>query len=502
MKKLPVSDVDAELKRLGFKVARPDKPLLFHQKICVLIGLAFPRFAFWLWMGTGKTRVALELIYHRWCRNEFDVVLVLGPSESSLLGWEKQIKLWHIDMPYVLLGNSPSAEKWHQLRQFKEGIILATYPGITRMVSELQSVKGKKRKKLKLAGSKMSEMRDLVDACVPDEATKIMNHASLTGKFCNRVSKDVDIFYELTGRPFGRDPMVLWHQLYCVDHGETLGETLGLFREAFFKAKPNYWGGIEYKFKRSMDADLRRVLRHRTITFTADECLDLPPVIPLTEEVSLPVEAKSYYASFVKQLRRQYVGLVERKNIFTRMRQISSGFIGMSDDLTGERVEIELAENPKLDRMMEMIDEIPEGCKFVIMHEFIHSGQMICQALKERKIKHGWLRGGMKNAREVQDRFDYDDDFPGLVVNHKLGAYALNLQVANYLFFFESPVPVIDREQAEFRVVRQGQEKKVFLIDMVMRGTADSRILQFHRQGGNLFKALMKARDPAKLLGA
>lgn len=306
------------------------------------------------------------------------------------------------------------------------------------------------------------------------------------------------IFYELAGRPFGRDPIVLWAQMYLIDRGETLGDTLTLFRQAFFKSKQNYWGGMEHKFKHSMRKELARILNHRSISYSAAECVELPKVVPLKEYVDLPDEAQAYYKQFIKRLKASHASYIERKNSFIRMRQVSSGFVGLLDDETGAKVEVEFAINPKLDRTIELVEAIPTDCKFVIFHEYTHSGRMLCRALTKAKIKHDWLRGGIKNAREIQDRFDHDDRYRGLVVNWRVGAYALNLQRANYTLFFESPVAVIDREQAERRVERTGQTRTVFRIDMLCRKTVDNRILTFHREGDDLFKAII--RNPAKAL--
>jgi hypothetical protein len=87
------------------------------------------------------------------------------------------------------------------------------------------------------------------------------------------------------------------------------------------------------------------------------------------------------------------------------------------------------------------------------------------------------------------------------VINHKIGAYSLDgLQhVSNYTIFYESPVSPIDREQAEHRLVRDGQERRVFQYDLIVRGSVDARILAFHAEGEDMFNALL--RDPERALG-
>jgi SNF2 family DNA or RNA helicase len=86
------------------------------------------------------------------------------------------------------------------------------------------------------------------------------------------------------------------------------------------------------------------------------------------------------------------------------------------------------------------------------------------------------------------------------VINNQTGAFSLDgLQVANYTYFFESPVSPIDRNQAERRTRRQGQKHKTcFYYDPVVADTVDERILEFHKEGEDIFQALLV--DPSKAL--
>jgi hypothetical protein len=78
-----------------------------------------------------------------------------------------------------------------------------------------------------------------------------------------------------------------------------------------------------------------------------------------------------------------------------------------------------------------------------------------------------------------------------------LGAESLNLQVANYLYAYETPVGVIQRKQMERRCFRKGQTLPGFLIDPIATKT-DAKILQFHKEGGDLLKTII--RDPFSAL--
>lgn len=491
VKKLSHRQLDDELDRLGVRLGRTDKPLLLHQKACFLLGVAYPAFAHWLAMGGGKTRLMLELLRYWIRQKEVNCAFILVPSESVVISWENEIKQWNINLPFISLLNSPTAEKWDAIDNFDHGLIIGTYAGFTWLLSKRVKKPKGKGQQLVLDKKLVKRLTDKVDAFITDEATKLANKGSLIWKLANKVRSQCVVHYQLAGLPVGRDPMVLWAPLYLIDRGESLGDTLGLYRAAFFNDKPGYWGGTEYKFKKSMEPELARLLGHRSINYSDDECYKTPKVVHKIEEVHLPKDAKTYYAQFVKQLRAERAGFAERKNIFVRMRQVSSGYIGMLDE-DEERVEIAFAHNPKAERLLELVDQVPRDRKFVIFYEFTYSGRLISKALKEAGIKHGWLWSGTKDVRRLQNDFDHDPDTRGLVVNHKKGAYGLNLQRGNYMFVYEAPVSAIDDAQMRKRLIRQGQMRTVFMFDLVCRGTVDTNILVFHREGRDLYKALIK----------
>lgn len=340
------------------------------------------------------------------------------------------------------------------------------------------------------------------EGCLVHNSTKAGNEASLTYQLCWEASRVAKHRYALAGMPFGRDPTPLWPQMNLVDHGETLGETFGIFREAFFREAEGYGGHLKYKFRKSMKDDLSEIIQHNSMTYTADECIDLPKFQHIVEQIRLTPEIKDYYREVIEEAIAAKGNQRVMKNAFLRMRQLSSGFIGLRDDETGERAAIEFDRSPKLEWLLDFVDVFPDNRKLLIFYEFTVSGRRIAREIHERfDTNPVWLWSGTKNASREIDRFIYDDDTRFCVVNNHVGAYSLDgLQVANYEVFFESPVSVMDREQAQRRIWRQGQTRKSFFYDPVVKDTVDEKILEFHAEGRDLFKALLV--DPSKLLGS
>jgi hypothetical protein len=455
--------------------------------------------------NTGKTLLTLELLRYWMLRvGNVQKALVLCPTDTAIYGWEQEIERWKIGLPFITLNVSSSKEKWRLLERVSDGIVFATYPGLINMVSDRVQFKKKGKEFIKLVPNEdaVDDFCDGLNALVMDESTKSGSsdrkagglRGSLTFRICNRISKRTDVRYALAGRPFGRDPTPLWSQFFLIDRGETLGPTLGLFREALFSKQQSRWNkfDFDYTFKKENEPVLSRLIQHRSIAYSAEECGTLPKIVRIPSYIRLPEEAGAYYKRLVAGIMEARGNYKEMKSVFIRMRQLSSGFLGFKNEETGDRAEVAFEQNPKLERLIDLVEALPADCKAVIFHEFIYSGRVIREALKETGIGFGALWAGMPNAREVQSSFDRSKGMQVLVVPNRLGNYSLNLQVANYELVYESPVSVIDREQMERRVARQGQKKRVFIYDLLVKGTMDERILQFHAEGEELFEALVR----------
>jgi Type III restriction enzyme, res subunit len=505
MKELSEQDLDQLLSDINPPVRQEVYELNTAQKVCFLIGVAYGYFVFHLSMGTGKTRVTLELIRWYLHANKMRCGIILANTDEVVQGWEDEIIKWDIDIPYrLLLGKS--REKWDILDNFDRGVCIATHVGFATMASNKVTrekiVNGEPRESThwEPEHKRIDYLSDKFDAFVWDESTKVGNPQSLSYKTSRAASVKAKFRFALAGRLFSRDPMPVWAQFYLVDRGESFGQTLGLFREVFFTSKRGFFGGMEYKFNPKREPEFQRFLGHRSIYYDIEEVADLPQITRIPKYCNMPGNTEEYYKECIAEIIADKHNHRVVNNSFLKMRQISSGFIGMIEEEDEEEIrsEIEFEQNPKLDLLMDCLADLPENRKCVIFHEFTWSGRKICEALTKAKIQHGWLWGGTKDWDGIKNKFNNKPNFRHLVVSWRKGAYGLNLQAANYAFFYESPVTVTDREQCERRLRRQGQHWPVFVFDMLMRKTVDTKILEFHKEGRDIFKSLIQ--DPSQLL--
>ena len=493
-KKLSLRELRSRKDRLP---VRPPiwKKLRRHQKVCFLIGAETGRFGYFLDTGTGKTLIAIALVRYFRRLGKIRRVLVLVPNKLNTGEWVDEVRK-HSPKARCRILSGSSKRKWEQLEGSKASFAVTTYGGFTRMVCKRELIKKGKKKKNRLVPDPRAVRRLIkaIDGLILDESTFVKNHRKLPYRICRKLSKTFQIVFALTGTPFGRDPQDLWAQLYLLDHGETLGATLGLFREALFTTSQNYWGGYEYTLKKKSGKILHRCLANRTIRYKSRQA-DLPHVTEIVKTVRLPSDTDVYYQQARDQLIAARGNVQEQKNAFMRMRQISSGFIGYFDDEEGIRAQHELSPNPKLELLLDLINRIGPDHKVIIFHDFRFSGSMICRELKKIDVQYARVYGGTKDPLEELRRFKEDPDCQSFVLNSFAGAYGLNLQMVKYVLWYESPVSVILRTQTRRRVEREGSEHdKIFLYDLVVENTVDQQILDFHAQGRDLFKAIVEGR--------
>lgn len=463
-----------------------------HQMACFLIGMYNPYFNWHLDMGFGKTKLSLDLIKLRKKRNEKYLILV--PSTVSVTGWINEINI-HSDFDAIKVVGSV-ADREYALSQDVD-LYVMNYDGLQWLLCEQGTNKKDKGAMLPIE-QKIKDFSKLFSGIVMDEThlKGIKNQQSLTWKLCKAISKNSRFRYGLTGTPMGKDPQDLWPQFYLMDRGETLGETIGLYRQAFFTSSFGYFGGIEHKFNSKKEKLLHEMIAHRSIRYSEDELSDVPPVVRKNIEVEFTQEIQAYYNRALNGLREELKGGFKTlENGFMKLRQLSSGFLYFKNEK--ERISLDFDPNPKIDALEELLLSIKDEDKVIIFCDFIETGNKIEELLNKLKIMYVRLYGGTKDSdrENAQKLFTNSRHHRVFLANSQSGGTSLNLQVAKYGIFFESPIDPITRKQAEKRFTGARQQHKIaFIYDIIMKDSKDEAILQSIAEGKSIFDAIIEGK--------
>tara|TARA_R110000744_G_scaffold29871_5_gene70992 strand:+ start:3736 stop:5316 length:1581 start_codon:yes stop_codon:yes gene_type:complete len=469
------------------KVARLDpQPQFFfepydHQYVCFLLAQMYQKYLFLLDMGLGKTKLVLDVFSYakEIGRAHRAIVLVEATVHTTL--WEEEARIHTPDLTVVGLNEKMTSEQRVAAVNGDADVIVVTYQGWTSMVSE--SVMDAKTKKgaWHINPTIARDLERNFDFAAFDESTNVANHQSLWYKSAARIAKQVESLYLLTGTGFSSDPVKLWPQFKLVDGGHALGETLGLFRSFFFTEVKRPWiKWPEFQFRKKLEPELHRMMKHCSIRYSDEECLDLPPMIggiddPVIRHCLLPKETWKYHNSLVEDREKGKGNVEVMEHTYTRLRMLASGYLPVKDQEGGKH-QITFKENPKVEVLNALLAEIPPDDKVIVSFHYIGTGGILRAAMKAKKIKFATIDGATKDPGKEYLKFR-DDPKCRVLLGSKAAAKGLNLQFCRRLIFFESPDDIEIRKQWERRIKRKNQTRKMYVYDIVVKGTLDEKII-------------------------
>lgn len=464
-----------------------------HQLACLLIGLCLRSFNFFLDMGAGKTKLALDIFAARRHLGEVDRLLVLVDNEVNLSTWQKEVRK-HTCFSCVLLEGS-TKEKWALLEDARDAdVVVVHYPGFVHLVSD--KVEGKRKTYMKPNAKKVLAVAQMFGMVAMDEVHMCANKDSASYKAVDKLTSAVRYGYGYTGTPTGKDPMDFWSLFHLVDKGATLGSSIGIYRAVFFRETKNFWGGSVWEFRKDMQDGLTRVLQNRSIAYGEEELGDLPPLVRVPVSVPQSPQVKSYYGMLKQGFIDMHRGKVDRlevKNAYVRMRQCLSGFLGVTGDEEGVRLEVEF----RTEKLAWLEQELPKlletSGKVIIFHEFVRTGDLIHDTLRRMKIRHVSVHGKEKNKRRRTDRFLEDGTVTVCAGNVSILSKGWNPQeVANKMVFFELPPKLRDYRQALKRCLRAGQPRPhVYAYFLLTEGTLEETRYDDLLTGADTMRRLM-----------
>lgn len=468
-----------------------------HQLACFLIGVTNPNFFYMMDMGTGKSSITLSLLQYYKNIGKLGKTLIVAPKSQHLYTWAEEV-FKDSNLTICVLDDTTKGRA-ELLDSSNADIFVVNYPGLMYLATSWGEVYNKKTKKWKgqqlLDSEKLKWLSSKFQAIVCDESQWLKNHDSLNYKICKQISLHTPYRYLLSGTPINRNPEDFWSQFNILDRGDTLGTTLGIYRECFFKTKKNHWGGFEHKFIHKMEPQLHRLLKNRSIWYSAEECQTLPEQVFNKVYVDFNEETESYYDRLIQEIRANNKDYVAVKSAFIKMRMLTSGFLGFVNETSEEKINITFKSNPKLDALMDIIAGFPKDAKFIIFNEFIHSGNIISEALKKKGIGHERLWSGTKDAQAVLENFKNNPKCLGLLCNNQSGSEGLNLQNASRIIYFELPTSNITRQQGLKRIHRAGQTNTCFYWDVLVKGSVDERIYESLETGKDIFTSLVTGNN-------
>lgn len=421
------------------------RPPFEHQLRMIKVGLIEKQFAFFCEMGTGKTKVIIDIysILRQYSRISGPCLIVSPLTVCSV--WEGEISKDSSLSVNVIHGGS----KRKRIQQLLDGpdFHIMNYDGI-------------------LSIGECSEIWDRFDMVVLDESTAIKNHKAKRTKLIIKAFHNTPYKYILSGTPVTQGAVDLYTQL------SFLNPTFTPFKS--FYSYRNYFcvmGGFQnYQIiAEKNQAELKKMVGDHSIQLKKEDCcLDLPEKTYSRRELDMSKEMKQQYKDMKSKL-IIWISETEKvtaSNILTKLQRLQQ-------ILTGCYLQSQ-KDNNKLQEIIEVVQNNIKDQQIIIWCRFRKSIEILRETFKD--IPYSVLYGDIQDRAEQIDKFQ-SGEHRLFITQTQTGGVGIPLTKGSLVLIYENMFSLMFRKQLEDRVHRPGQNKKCTYIDFVYKGTIDEKVL-------------------------
>jgi len=455
-----------------------------HQKKALEMSWDKEVFAYFMEMGTGKSKVLIDNIAMLYNAGKINGALIVAPK-GVYKNWydqeipnhmpdyiEKRVGLWRTD---------PKAKELQPL--FKTGAELH----ILIMNVEAFSTK----KGIQFAEKFLNSHNALMGI---DESTTIKNPAAKRTKNIVYLKQFTKYRRILTGSPVTKSPLDLFTQCYFLDPYLLDQSSYYVFRTRYAICRKINVSGrqVEIVVGYRNLGELSEKLKPFSYRVLKDDCLDLPKKTYMKRTVELTDEQKKVY----KQMKQEAIAFLNGKMVTSatvitqlmRLHQITCGHFKSNDGTVQD------LKNNRITQLMDILEEV-EG-KAVIWAHYRHDIEKIVEAISK---KYGdntvvtYYGDTTTDDRQKAIKKIQDEKSPVrfIIGTPQTGGYGITLTGASTMIYYSNGYDLEKRQQSEARIDRIGQKKPMTYIDIMAEDTIDDKIVKSLRNKVNIATEIM-----------
>ena len=451
----------------------------------------------WAWfmeMGTGKTKVCIDNIAMLYDRGKIKSALVIAPNGIKR-NWRKELSVHmpdHVEYMDAVWVASPKKKEQTELMNICQ--ISDKLQILIMNIEALSTGRG-----LDFARSFLLPGASLM---VIDESTTIKNHAARRTKNIMKIANLAKYRRIMTGSPVTKSPLDLFSQVEFLGPWLLEQSNFYAFRARYAIIQQRSVGSHSFQHVLGYQRldELTAILREFSTRILKDDCLDLPEKLYTKRTVAMtPEQLKAYV-----EMKRSAITFFENNPMtaasvltqMTRLHQITCGHVKTDDG------EVRSLKNNRIKELLQVLEET-DG-KVIIWAVYRHDIQTIEKEIANEygKTSVASYYGDTKDSIRqsiVDDFMVADSDLRFFVGNPKTGGYGLTLTSSHTVVYYSNDYSLEVRMQSEDRAHRIGQEQKVTYIDLIAEGTIDERIVKALNSKIDLASQVM-GEDPKKIL--
>ena len=443
-------------------------------------------FAYFMEMGTGKSKVLIDNISMLYDKGKINGALIIAPKGVYKNWYSAEIPTHmpdHIEKEAVL---------WQAAITKKQQDLLDTlFKTGTDLHILLMNVEAFSTKKGVDFAAKFLNSHECLMAI--DESTTIKNPEAKRTKNIVKLGEHVKYKRILTGSPVTKSPLDLYKQCEFLDTWLLDHSSYYTFRTRYAVMKTANFGGRSVQIVSGYKnlGELSDKLKNFSYRVLKDDCLDLPPKTFMKRIVTLTPDQKRLY----EQMKKQALAILNGKMTTTvnaltqlmRLQQITCGYFKADDGTTQE------IPNNRLDELVDVTNEM-EGKVVIWAHWQSDVTNIIKALIKEYGVGCCVDYYGLTPQDQRQDNIKKFQDDPNVrffIGTPATGGYGITLTAASNMIYYSNGYDLEKRQQSEARIDRIGQTKPMTYVDIMCEGTVDERIVKALRKKVNIASQVM-----------
>jgi SNF2 family DNA or RNA helicase len=441
-------------------------------------------FAYFMEMGTGKSKVLIDNIAMLYNAGKINGALIIAPKGVYKNWFDSEIPTHlpdYIDKKVGLWRTDPNAKELKSL--FK------AEPDLHILIMNVEAFSTKKG--VEFAKKFLSCHTSLIGI---DESTTIKNPQAKRTKAIIELGINSKYRRILTGSPVTKSPLDLFAQCYFLNPYLLGHESFYTFKVRYAVTKQVNVSGrmIHLVVGYRNLAELSEKIKPFSYRVLKDDCLDLPKKTYTKRVIELTDEQKKVY----KTMKEQAVAFLNGKMVTTaavitqlmRLHQITCGHFKADDG------SIQTIKNNRVNQLLEILEEV-EG-KAIIWAHYRYDIESIVEAITKEYGEDSVVTyygdtstdDRQKAIKKIQDK---NSKVRFLVGTPQTGGYGITLTEASTMIYYSNGYDLEKRQQSEARIDRIGQERPMTYVDIIAEGTVDDKIVQSLRKKVNIATEIM-----------
>jgi SNF2 family DNA or RNA helicase len=438
-------------------------------------------YAYFMEMGTGKTKVLIDNLAMLYDKGKVNGALIIAPKGVVGTWYNQEIPTHlpdHVENVTILWQsniNKKQLEKLESLFEVEESLHI-----LVMNVEALSTTKGAE------FARKFLSCHETLMAI--DESTTIKNPNAKRTKNIINLSESAKYRRIMTGSPVTKNPLDLYSQCKFLSPWLLDFTSYYAFRNRYAQMKTIHVQGrsIQVVDKFQNLGELSNQLKGFSYRVLKEDCLDLPDKIYMKRQINLTPDQKKLY----EQMRKEALATLNGKRVTTvnaltqlmRLHQITCGHF-TADDGTTQKIP-----NNRINELMDVLEEI-EGKAIIWAHYQYDINNIIKEVVKVHGpgsiVDYYGLTPQDERQQNIK-KFQNNDKCRFIVGTPQTGGYGITLTAANTVIYYSNGYDLEKRLQSEDRAHRIGQKKSVTYVDILADETVDEKIVKSLRKKINI----------------